>query len=69
MVCTSRKISESVSCVVRRALQLHQRDVEVGEALVGLGQEIGEQIVHGGTLARPGSRAEAHPGPELTKKR
>ncbi len=40
--------------IVRRALQLHQGDVQVGEVFVGLGQEVGEQIVHGSPL-EPGT--------------
>ncbi len=54
--------------VVRRALQLDQGDVQVGQALVGLGQKVSKQIVHG-IPREPGiSRAGRHPGPVLAKK-
>ena len=46
--------------VVRRALQFQQGDVQIGDAFVGLGQEIGDQIVHGSPLepgATPGGAA------------
>ncbi len=33
--------------VVRRAFQLHQGDVELGDAFSGFGQELGNQVVHG----------------------
>jgi hypothetical protein len=33
--------------IVWRLLKLHQGDIQISQAFVGLGQEIGNEIVHG----------------------
>ena len=47
------------SGIVGRTFQRHQRDIEFGEAFVGLGQEVGEQIIHWGPPWRPAGLAGA----------
>ena len=69
IVCTSRKMSPSVSASSGRTFQRHQRAVEFGQALVRLGQEIGEQIVHGSPLASPSTGREANPWQDFANKR
>ncbi len=46
MVCTRRKISESVPASSGVRSSLHQRDIEFGKALRRLREEVGEQVVH-----------------------
>ena len=50
MVWTSRKILSRIFGVVRLLLETHELDVDDVEALVRLGQEFAQQVVHG-TLA------------------
>ena len=51
--------------VLRRFFEPHQRHVERSQALMGLGQKVRDQVVHGHSVGRP----EPQPAPDEAKKR
>ena len=55
--------------VVWCPLQRDQSEVEFRQILIGFGQEVGEQIVHGALCAARAGRVRGHPEPKVTNKR
>ncbi len=69
MVCTRRKIPDSVSASSGVRSSVTSATSRVGQAFVGLGQEIGEQIVHCEPLCNPARRVGRNPWQHSTNKR